>query len=63
MEFNQMEMVTAGAFDCSTEGQLAFVAGGAAAGGLLGGPFGFLGGLYATLGYSIYKCYPFKSKK
>lgn len=62
MELNQMEELTGGAFDCSIEGQLGFVAGGAAAGGLFGGPFGFLGGLYVTLGISIYKCYPFKSK-
>lgn len=52
-----MENITGGAFDCSAEGQLAFIAGGATA-GALGGPFGFLGGLLGTTIYSIYKCNP-----
>jgi hypothetical protein len=52
-----MENITAGAFDCSPEGQLAFIAGGGAA-GALGGPLGFLGGLFGTTIYSIYKCNP-----
>lgn len=56
MKIKQMESLTAGAFDCTAEGQLSFIAGGATA-GALGGPFGFLAGIAGTLAYSIYKCY------
>jgi hypothetical protein len=58
MELKQMEVVNGGTFDCSAEGQLAFIAGGSTAGALFGGPFGFLGGLMGSIAYSIYKCNP-----
>jgi hypothetical protein len=58
IEMKEMERIEGGAFDCSTQGQLEFIAGGSAA-GALAGPFGFLGGLFGTTLYSIYKCYPF----
>ncbi|MBY0479364.1 MAG: hypothetical protein K2Q24_17085 [Chitinophagaceae bacterium] len=58
MELSQLEVVNGGAFDCSAEGQLAFIAGGATAGTLFGGAFGFLGGLMGSTIYSIYKCNP-----
>jgi hypothetical protein len=60
LEINILEKLVGGDFDCTAEGQLLFVAGGAAAGACYGGPFGFLGGLGGSLAYSIYKCYPFK---
>lgn len=57
LSMEELEILSAGAFDCTPEGQLAFIAGGATA-GALGGPFGFLGGLMGTTIYSIYKCNP-----
>jgi hypothetical protein len=51
----QMEQ-TKGGFDCSTESQLATIAG-FGVGGAFGGPFGFLAGIYVGTAYSIYKCY------
>jgi hypothetical protein len=57
LNFAQMENLTAGDFDCSVGGQLAFIAGTAAGGTLFGGAFGFLGGLGGGLLYSVYKCY------
>ena len=58
ISISQMEKIEGGSFDCSADGQLAFISGGAAA-GALAGPFGFLGGLAGTLAYSVYKCYKF----
>ena len=45
-----------GSFDCSTESQLAYIAGAGLA-GAFGGPFGFLAGIYTGAAISIWKCY------
>ncbi len=55
LQLSQMEIIN-GSFDCSTEAQLAYIAGTGFA-GAFGGPVGFLVGIYAGTAYSIIRCY------
>ncbi len=55
MTLNQMGEIN-GSFDCSIKAQLAFAGGSVLAGTLVGGPWGYIAGIYFSSAVLLWKC-------